>query len=287
MPVRLGRRSFADTESAVMAIVNRTPDSFYDAGATYELAAAIGAVDRAVADGAAIVDIGGVKAGTGPDVTEAEEIRRTTELIAAARERHPGVVLSIDTWRATVADAAVDAGADLLNDAWGGHDPALAQVAARRGVGLVCTHAGGLTPRTDPSRPVYADVTDEVISTVSALADRAVGLGVRPDAIVVDPGHDFAKTTVQSLQVTRHLDRVVGAGRPVLVALSRKDFIGETLDLPVDERLTGTLAATAVAAWLGVRFFRAHDVAATRQVLDMVASIKGDRPPVAARRRLG
>ncbi|HEY2172314.1 MAG TPA: dihydropteroate synthase [Mycobacteriales bacterium] len=284
MPLRLGSRTFDDDELLVMAVVNRTPDSFYDQGATFAFEEALTATDAAVASGAQIVDIGGVKAGPGEDVTPAEEIRRTAELIAAVRSRHRDLVISVDTWRAEVGAAAVQAGADLINDAWQGFDPGLARVAADTGVGLVCTHAGHLPPRTLPHRVRYDDVTADVVSTVVDLADRALAAGVRPDGILVDPGHDFGKTTEHSLQLTRELDRLVATGWPVLVALSRKDFVGETLDLPVDERLEGTLAATAVCAWLGARVFRAHDVRATRRVLDMVSSIRGDRAPSVARR---
>jgi dihydropteroate synthase len=284
MPLRLGSRTFDDDELLVMAVVNRTPDSFYDKGATFAFEAALTAADAAVASGAQIVDIGGVKAGPGEDVTPAEEIRRTAELIEAVRSRHRDLVISVDTWRAEVGAAAVRAGADLINDAWQGFDPGLARVAADTGAGLVCTHAGHLPPRTLPHRVRYDDVTADVVSTVVDLADRALAAGVRPDGILVDPGHDFGKTTEHSLQLTRELDRLVATGWPVLVALSRKDFVGETLDLPVDERLEGTLAATAVCAWLGARVFRAHDVRATRRVLEMVSSIRGDRAPSVARR---
>ena len=284
--LRLGTRVFEPTELVIMAIVNRTPDSFYDRGATYALDAAVEAADRAVAAGAQIVDIGGVKAGVGDQVSPAEETARVVDVVAAVRERHPDVVVSVDTWRASVAEACVDAGADLLNDPWQGPDPDLPRVAAEAGVGLVCTHAGHLPPRTDPRRPAYDDVMADVIETVTGLARRALDAGVRPDGIIVDPGHDFGKVTTQSLEVTRRLGELVGTGWPVLVALSRKDFVGEALDLPVEERLTGTLAATAVSAWLGARIFRAHDVAATRECLDMVASIRGDRPPAVSRRGL-
>ena len=135
-----------------MAIVNRTPDSFFDRGATFAEDAALRAVERAVAEGADIIDIGGVKAGPGDEVDVAEELRRTVATIVAVRARFPEVVISIDTWRAEVAGEAVAAGADLLNDTWAGADPALAEVAAETGAGLVCSHAGGLTP-ADPAAP--------------------------------------------------------------------------------------------------------------------------------------
>ncbi len=286
-PLRLGSRTFPPEELVVMGIVNRTRDSFYDNGATYALGAALTAAERALDAGAGIVDIGGVRAGgEGEAVSVDQEIERVVEVIAALRARRPAAVISVDTWRAEVARAALDAGANLVNDAWEGHDPHLAQVAAAAGAGLVCTHAGHLPPRTDPDHPVYADLVSDVVGTVIALAARAVEAGVRPDAILIDPGHDFGKTTTQSLALTNHLGALVATGWPVLVALSNKDFVGETLNLPTGARLPGTLAATAVAAWLGVRVFRAHNVAETRQALDMVASIRADRPPAVARRGL-
>jgi dihydropteroate synthase len=285
-PLRLGRRMFGDDHLAVMAIVNRTPDSFYDRGATYGLGAALDAVDRAVAEGAEIVDIGGVKAGPGADVDAAEELRRTAEVVAAVRGAYPELVISVDTWRAGVAKELAAEGADLLNDTWGGVDPGLAEVAAATGAGLVCSHAGGQRPRTRPHRVEYADVVADVVATVTRLAARAGELGVRRDGIVVDPAHDFGKNTRHSLEITRRLEELVRTGWPVLVALSNKDFVGETLNLPVDERLEGTLAATALSAWAGARVFRAHHVRQTRRVLDMVASIRGDRPPAVARRGL-
>ena len=287
MRLRLGERDFGPDELVVMAIVNRTPDSFYDQGATFALSAALERIDRVVAEGADIVDIGGLKAGHGRPVSLAEEIDRTASLVAAARRRHPDVVISIDTYRADVAEAGCEAGADLVNDTWAGADPDLAAVAARRGVGLVCSHVGGQAPRTDPHRVAYDDVIGDVVAKTTALAEEAAAVGVRRDGIVLDPTHDFGKNTWQSLELSRDLGELVATGWPVLVSMSRKDFVGETLNLPVEDRLPGTLAAAAVAAWLGARVFRAHDVAATRQVLDMVAAIRGSMPPRTPRRGLG
>ena len=286
MSLRLGAREFHDREFAVMAIVNRTPDSFFDHGATFDVGPALDRVDQVIADGADIVDIGGVKAGPGPEVDEAEEVRRVRDFVALVRERHPDVVISVDTWRSSVGRAVVEAGADLLNDAWGGHDPELAVVAAQTGAGLVCSHAGGLPPRTDPHRVAYDDVVASVTSAVVGLAERAVSLGVRRDGILIDPAHDFAKNTRHSLEVSRRLDELVATGWPVLVALSNKKFIGETLDAPTGARLVGTIAATAVAAWHGARVFRAHNVRETREALDVVASILGWRQPAVSRRAL-
>ena len=286
MVLRLGRREFGDGEFAVMAIVNRTPDSFFDQGATYDVAPALERVDHVVAAGADIVDIGGVKAGPGPEVDEAEEIRRVADFVAQVRARYPDLIISVDTWRASVARVVVEAGADLLNDAWGGYDEGLAVVAAQTGAGLVCSHAGGLPPRTDPHRAHYDDVVADVVSTVTGLAERALSVGVRRDGILIDPAHDFAKNTRHSLEVSRRLDELVATGWPVLVALSNKKFIGETLDLETGERLVGTIAATAVAAWQGARVFRAHHVAETRQALDLVATLRGFRQPAVSRRAL-
>lgn len=293
--LRLPGRSLPTDRAAVMAVVNRTPDSFYPAARATDDDAAMAAVERAVRDGADLVDIGGVRAGRGPEVGVEEEIDRVVPLVRRVREEFPALAVSVDTWRAEVAEAVLLAGADLVNDTWAGHDPRLVDVAARHGAGLVCSHTGGLVPRTDPWRPQYVAgdgvdaldaVVEDVLRTLAAAAARAVAAGVDPRAVLVDPTHDFGKTTWHSLHLTRSTDRLVGLGHPVLMALSRKDFVGESLGLEVDERLEGTLAATALAAWLGATVFRAHDVAATRRTVEMVAVLRGDRAPVRAVRGL-
>ncbi len=286
MTLRLGTREFADDELVVMAIVNRTPDSFFDLGANVADDSALAAVDAAVALGAAIVDIGGVKAGPGEPVTTAEEIERVVPFVGLVRRRHRDLVISVDTWRADVAAAACGAGADLVNDAWQGADPDLAVVAAEFGAGLVCSHAGGLPPRTDPHRVAYDDVVADVVSVVTGLAERAVGLGVRRDGILVDAAHDFGKNTYHSLEVTRRLDELVATDWPVLVAVSNKKFLGEVLDADKDNRLEASLAATAISAWHGAQVFRAHQVRETRRVLDTVGAIRGTQSPAVARRAL-
>jgi dihydropteroate synthase len=282
----LGRRSFDEDALLIMAIVNRTPDSFYDRGATFAFDSAVERVAQVVADGAEIVDIGGVKAAPGDDVDATEEIRRTVDFVARVRGDHPDLIISVDTWRHEVARAVCAAGADLLNDAWGGHDPKLAEVAAEFDVALVCTHAGGVQPRTRPHRIFYDDVMADVLSRTVGEAERAVSLGVDRNKILIDPGHDFGKNTWHSLEVTRRLPEMVATDWPVLVSLSNKDFVGETLDVPLEDRLTGTLATTAISAWLGARVFRAHNIAETRQVLDMVSAIRGAEPPRRAIRGL-
>ncbi|MGH3717690.1 MAG: dihydropteroate synthase [Pseudonocardiaceae bacterium] len=267
-----------------MAVINRTPDSFYDKGRNYSLPDALRAVDVAVAGGADIVDIGGVKAAPGPEVSVGQEIERVVPLVTEIRRSHPEIVISVDTWRSEVAEVSAEAGAHLINDAWGGYDPDLAKVAARYGCGLVCTHAGTLAPRTEARGLYYADVVSDVMSRLAELADRAVRLGVPAESILVDPGHDFAKNTRHSLEVTRRIDEIVGVGWPVLVAVSNKDFIGESLDLPVTERLEGTLAVISLCAWMGARVFRVHDVQEARRALDMVSVVMGKKPPLIAKR---
>jgi dihydropteroate synthase len=277
--LRLGERSFGPRQQLVMAIVNRTPDSFYDRGATWDEAIAMERVHAVVAEGADIVDIGGVPAAPGAEVTITEEIRRTVPFVAAVRAAYPSLVISADTWRHQAAAEMCAAGADLINDTWGGWDQRLPDVAAEHGAGLVCTHAGGLTPRNRPHRTEYGDVVADVLERTLALAERAVTRGVDPARVLIDPAHDFGKNTWHSLEITRRLGEMTATGWPVLLSASRKDFVGETLGAPVEDRLAGTLAVTAVGAWLGARIFRAHDVRATRQALDMVAAIRGDLPP--------
>jgi dihydropteroate synthase len=277
--LRLGRREFPAGRLAVMAIVNRTPDSFYRPGVTWDPAAALERVHEVVAEGADIVDVGGVPARPGDEVDAKEEIRRTIPFIAAVREAYPELIISVDTWRHEVGREACAVGADLLNDTWGGWDPRLVEVAAQAGIGVVCSHAGRLPPRTRPFRVSYDDVVSDVLDVTLSLASRAVAAGVEPDRILIDPAHDFGKNTWHSLEITRRLGELVATGWPVLVSVSNKDFVGEALDAPVDDRLAGTLATTAVCAWLGARVFRAHHVRETRHVLSMISVIRGDVPP--------
>ncbi|OLR90097.1 dihydropteroate synthase [Actinokineospora bangkokensis] len=285
--LRFGPRPVAPDRALVMAIVNRTKDSFYDGGATFAEDAALAAVDRAVTEGADIVDIGGVRAGShGEPVDAAEEARRVVPFVAAVRERHPDLVISVDTWRHEVGRAVCAAGADLINDTWAGADPRLAEVAAEFGVGIVCSHTGGAAPRTDPHRVRYADVVAEVVDELVTRAERMVSIGVPPSGVLIDPTHDFGKNTWHGLELLRRVDELVGTGWPVLMALSNKDFIGEALGLGVADRVEGTLAATAIAARAGARVFRAHQVRATRRVVEMAASIAGTRPPTRALRAL-
>jgi dihydropteroate synthase len=280
-----GRRTFDfDRQVAVMAIVNRTPDSFFDRGATFELDAAVAAGERALAEGADWLDVGGVRAGPGPHVSEAEELARVLPVVEALRARTDAVI-SVDTFRAGVARRALAAGADVVNDPSGLRDPGVAEAAAEAGAGLVVMHTGG-PPRTRPHRPAYLDVVAEVGAFLADRAAVARQRGVAAERLIVDPGHDFHKNTFHSLELTRRLEELTGLGYPLLVAMSNKDFVGEALDLPLDERLEGSLAAAVVGVLKGASIVRVHQVRATVRAVRMTEAILGRRRPAATRRGL-
>ncbi|WP_309131673.1 dihydropteroate synthase [Brevibacterium sp.] len=266
----------------IMAVINRTTDSFFESAAT--LGEAIAGVDAAVADGAAVVDIGGVRAGRGREITVTEEIDRVCPVVEAVARSHPELLISVDTWRHEVAEAACAAGAGLLNDTWAGADPDLARVAADHGVGLVCSHTGGLSPRTDAHRNRYGlhsgEVVDRTLAGVQRLADAALIAGVPAQKVIIDPTPDFGKNTYQSLRLLRELDRFAATGFPVLLAISRKDFVGEAVGhvAPAD-RLSGTIAATALAVERGAAMIRTHDVRATADAIAVALAITGEQPP--------
>jgi dihydropteroate synthase len=278
-PLLLRGQRFDASHPAVMAVINRTPDSFYSP-ARHTLDDALRRLDEVVAQGADIVDVGGVRAGQdGPEVSPDEEIDRVRPFLEEARRHHPEILLSLDTWRSEVARTCSGL-VDVINDTWAGADPELVGVAAQLGTGHVVSHTGGLPPRTDPHHVHYDNgVVADALTQLAAAAARDEAAGIPSERIIVDPTLDFGKTTADSLACVRATDRFVALGHPVLVAASRKDFVGETLDLPVDDRLEGTLATVAVSVWLGATIVRAHDIAATRRVVDMVAAIRGDRAP--------
>jgi dihydropteroate synthase len=269
---------------AVMAILNRTPDSFYDRGANFGFEAAVAAGERALAEGADWLDVGGVKAGPGAQVNEAEELDRVVPLVEALRGRTDAVI-SVDTFRPGVARRALAAGADVVNDPSGLHDPLVAEAAAEAGAGLVVMHTGG-PPRTRPHRPAYADVVAEVRAFLADRVALARQRGVPAERLIVDPGHDFHKNTFHSLELTRRLDELADLGYPLLVAFSNKDFVGETLDVPLDQRLEGSLAAAAFGVLHGASIIRVHEVQATVRVVRMTEAILGHRLPAVTRRGL-
>lgn len=287
MPMTLRTRTFDfQREVAVMAIVNRTPDSFYDGGSTYALSAAVDHALIQVEVGADIIDVGGVKAGPGRVVSAAEETRRVIPFLQTFRATSDATV-SVDTFRSDVARVALQEGADIINDTSGLADPDLAGVVADfPQAGLVVMHTGAQI-RTRPYRPFYRpDATAAVVSRLGALTRQAQAAGVAADQLIVDPGHDFGKNTLQSLETTRRLGEVCTLGFPVLVALSNKDFIGEALDLPLEDRAGASVAAAVAAVMLGARLVRVHQTKATKQAVMMAEVILGLRPPAVAWRGL-
>jgi dihydropteroate synthase len=254
-----------------MGILNRTPDSFYDKGATFELDPLLARAEDLMADGADILDVGGVKAGPGPEVTEAEELDRVLPAIEALRARFD-VPLSVDTWRASVARAAYDAGAVMGNDISGFADPDYLPAAAAAGVTVVATHIR-IGPRIPDPEPRYDDVVDAVRDFLRSRAAQARGVGVRADQIVLDAGLDLGKTAAQSLALLRASPALAGLGYPLLLSASNKPFLGATLGLDVDNRQEASLAAAAIGISLGCRIVRAHDVASTRRVCDALAAV--------------
>jgi dihydropteroate synthase len=269
-----------------MAVVNRTPDSFYDKGATYALDKALEAVDAAVADGADWVDIGGVKfSPDGPPVSGTEELDRVLPVVEAAA-RHPGLVISVDTFRIEVAKAVIAAGAHVVNDTTGLHDPSLADlVAGNPHTQLIVTHSVA-PPRTHHPRPQYTDIAGQIAAFLRERVRLALDRGVRPEQIIIDPGHDLNKNTLHTLELTRRLPEIAAVGYPMLAAVSNKDFVGETLDRPQGERLAGSLAAEAVAILLGARIVRMHNVRAAVDVARMAEAILGWRAPAYLRHNM-
>jgi len=283
---RVGGRVFDFTRQvAVMAIVNRTPDSFFDQGATFAFDKALGAAITAVRDGADIVDVGGVPFGYGPVVSLKEEIARVVPLIEAISEISD-VAISVDTHIAEVARRSIAAGASIVNDTSGLRDPAMAAVVADSEAMLVLTHSVA-APRSAPSRAHYADVVAEVAAFLRDRMERAVAAGIPLERLIVDPGYDLNKNTCHSLELVRRLEEIVAIGPPTLVAVSNKDFIGETLDREKGKRLEGSLAATVICIMKGARIVRMHDVPAAVAATRMTEAILGFRAPAYMRHNVG
>lgn len=266
----------------VMAIVNRTPDSFYDRGATFALDAAIAAGEAAVEDGAQIVDVGGVKFAPGPPVPVAEEIARVVPVVRALAAH---AAVSVDTFQPAVARAAIEAGAAIINDTTGLRDPEMVRVIADSDAAVVVAHSLAV-PRTQHPLPHYDDVVTEVRGVLEERRQVALDAGIRPQRIILDPGHDLNKNTRHSLELTRRLDEIAALGGPLLVALSNKDFIGESLDRPRRERLAGSLAAAVWCVQCGARLVRAHNVRETVDAMRMIEAIEGWREPAYLRHNM-
>lgn len=265
-----------------MGILNRTPDSFYDGG-RISLTEAMGRARVMIAEGCDIIDVGGVKAGPGDPVSLDDELTRVAPLIEALRDE-TDATLSVETAWPQVAEVVLRSGAAIVNDVSGLADPELATVCARRGAQLVLMHHGGQI-RGRPRNPRYEDVVRSVSEAWDELAEVARGKGVAEEALIYDPGLDFGKTTFHSLELMRRLPELT-EGRRVLVAASRKDVVGETLDLPLEERLEGSLALVALSVLHGAAIVRVHDVKGSVRTVRMVEAVMGERPPAAPIRGL-
>jgi len=260
-----------------MAVVNRTPDSFYDKGATFALDRAVAAALQAAADGADWVDIGGVPFGRGPAVAVDEEIARVVPVVEGVAAAS-GVVISVDTASAAVARRAIAAGAAVINDTSGLWDEDMAGVIAESDATLVLTHSIG-PPRSEKPKPQYGDVVAEVAAFLQERVDRALAAGLPAERLIVDPGHDLNKNTLHTLELTRRLDEIVALGYPTLAAVSNKDFVGESIDREQGRRLEGSLAAAVVCIMKGARIVRMHDVPASVAAVRMTEAILGLRQP--------
>lgn len=272
MHLRLGDRRFDLTGQAlVMGILNRTPDSFYDQGSYWDLDSFYARAERLVAEGADILDVGGVKAGPGPDVTLGEELDRVVAAVAGLAARFD-VALSVDTWRAEVATEAFGAGAVVGNDISGFADPDYLPAAAAAGATVVATHIR-LAPRVADPDPRYHDVVATVAAYLTERAARARAAGIDDEHIVVDAGLDLGKTPLQSLALLRASDRLADLGWPLLLSASNKTFLGALFDLDVGDRREASIAAHSLGVALGCRILRAHDVRAARRVADTVGAV--------------
>jgi dihydropteroate synthase len=259
------------TRSLVMGILNRTPDSFFDRGEFFALDATMRRAEELVDEGADILDIGGVKAGPGPEVTESEELERVIPAIEAVRRRFD-LPVSVDTWRAAVASAAYDAGAEIGNDISGFGDPDYLRLSAAAGATVVATHIR-LQPRVPDPEPHYDDVVAAVREFLVDRGRRAEAAGIPPERVIVDAGLDLGKTWEQSLVLLRRSDALAGLGFPLLLSASNKPFLGKLLDLEITERRDASLAAAAIGVARGCRIVRAHDVRGTRRVCDAIAAV--------------
>jgi dihydropteroate synthase len=272
--LRLGERRFDITHRAlVMGVLNRTPDSFYDRGATFALDDLVRRAEVLVEEGADLLDVGGVKAGPGPEVGEAEELERVIPALEAIHRRFD-IPLSVDTWRASVARQAYVSGAVVGNDISGFADPDYLSTAAKAGATVVATHIR-LAPRVPDPEPVYDDVVEAVRTFLLDRAARATAAGIPADRVVVDAGLDLGKTAEQSLVLLRASDQLADLGYPLLLSASNKTFLGKTLDLELGDRREASMSAAALGISLGCRIVRVHDVVGTRQVRDTLSAVAG------------
>lgn len=269
---RLGERAHdLGIRTLVMGILNRTPDSFFDQGATFGLDALLRRADQLVAEGADVLDVGGVKAGPGPDVTESEELDRVVPAIEALHARVE-IPVSVDTWRAAVLDAACDAGATVGNDISGFADPDYLAVAAKHDVSVVATHIR-LAPRIPDPAPRYDDLVADVTSFLRDRAQLAEAAGLDQAQIAIDAGLDLGKTPAMSAVLLRESATFAATGYALLLSASNKRFLGDLLALDVADRRDASLAAVAYGVTRGVRIVRVHDVAGTVRVCRTIEAL--------------
>jgi dihydropteroate synthase len=266
-----GHRYDLTHRALVMGILNRTPDSFYDKGATFELDRLYARAEQLVAEGADILDVGGVKAGPGPEVTEPEELDRVVPVVTGLRARFDTPV-SVDTWRAGVARASYAEGAVMGNDISGLADPDYVIAAAEHGAAVVVTHIR-LAPRVADPDPHYDDVVADVARFLTDRAATALDAGIPPERIVLDAGLDLGKTAEQSLTLLRASPTLAALGYPLLLSASNKTFLGRILDLELTERRAASLGAAALGISWGCRVLRVHDVRGTCRVRDTLAAV--------------
>ncbi|MBT9171683.1 MAG: Dihydropteroate synthase [Syntrophomonadaceae bacterium] len=271
--LNLDGKSFnLDKRTLVMGILNVTPDSFSDGGRHFNLETALRHALQMAAEGADIIDVGGesTRPGAAP-VTAEEEAGRVIPVIAAIRSAS-SIPISVDTSKVAVAEAALAAGAGMLNDVWSGRkEPAMLELAARAEVPICLMH--------NRAEAVYADVVGEIVTDLLECAEAALSAGVRHENIILDPGIGFGKTPEHNLRVLNRLRELTGLGYPVLLGVSRKSVIGRVLDLPVNSRLEGTAAAVAFGVIQGVKISRVHDVLAMRRVIRMTEAMLQGRLP--------
>jgi dihydropteroate synthase len=274
MRMKIGARLFEGAGPFLMGVVNTTPDSFSDGGRYLALDAAVAHAERLAEEGADLVDLGGESTRPGaPPVSADQELRRVVPVIERLRARGFRVPISVDTCKGVVAKAAIEAGADLVNDVTGLSDPVLAVAVEAAGLPVVVMHMRG-TPADMATRATYVDLLGEVAAELRQALGRAAEAGIPQERIILDPGLGFAKTPAQTVELMARVGELRALGRPLLVGPSRKRFIGELTGAPVEARLPGTLAAVTAAVLAGVEFVRVHDVAPARQAALVAAALR-------------
>lgn len=270
--MQIGNKNFdLNNQILIMGILNVTPDSFSDGGKFNNLDASLNQVEKMIADGADLIDLGGESTRPGhTQISDAEEIDRVVPMIEAIRQRFD-IPISIDTYKGVVGEAALKAGADLVNDIWGfKYDPTLAEITAKYQVPCVLMH--------NRNNHHYHHLMTDINSDLQESIDIALKAGISREAIILDPGIGFAKDYAQNMETLHHLESLQSLGYPILLGTSRKGFIGLTLDLPVTQRVEGTVATTVIGIMKGASIIRVHDVLENKRAAQMTAAILKGAP---------